>query len=157
MLVSIVVGVFIPLAWAQVNSNADELRVLVAEGMGTDAEQERRWRRRSMELTTADVEVKGEGNEQASGDGGGGGGIDKKLAAGAREAQELWTATERTQFLLYLSSVSDELCFVGIPVRPAFVLEFCVFFASWAFLFWQATALSGWSGFSFDQHHNDPL
>lgn len=64
---------------------------------------------------------------------------------------ELWNAGERTQFLVYLNNYEMKVTCFGFVIGPEYSLQSLLFLVSAAFLVWQTTQLSKWTGFSFDK------
>ena len=130
LLMAVTIAVFFPANWTIVNQNQDELKILIAESADkteffTDEEKD------SVTGAGADVEA-GEGQEE-------------------HEPGELWNASERTQFLVYLNNYEMKVKCFGFTLGPEYSVQSLLFLGSAAFLLWQTTQLSKWTGFSFDR------
>lgn len=67
-------------------------------------------------------------------------------------SNELWDSLQRTKFIIYLNSVEAKVHCFGWVLGREYIGELLLFYGSMTFVAWQVTALSQFSGFSFDKN-----
>lgn len=145
ILMALTISFVFPGPWAEVNYNQDQLKVLVAESADDEDYFMDDAKNNYNEDEGVGVGVRKKTMLEKVKDN------DKDVEAGEHEPGELWNAQLRTQFLVYLNNYELKTSFFSFEVGPEFSLQTMFFLLSAAFVFWQTTQLSKWTGFSFDK------
>ena len=124
----------LPLSWKKVNYAQDQLRLTVAKSVGPPLKA-------NGATSALQIYKEGEADKIETG-------LGQMVNDGERE---LWNSEERTRFLAYLNAYELKATIFGWELGAGFMGEITVLYVSMAFLLWQVTTLSKWTGFSFDK------